>query len=384
MELTLDQAVQFMGRLFQQREFATLARMAEELTQQNPRIAIAWRYMGIAKIFTEGIGEQHLHQAALLDDEEANLWLSVLSECACYPKGKLVVDDIIAQVGFTRLRRSPYMDYPTEVTIETQAVCNARCSFCPYDTMKRKGERMSDALIDKIIDDLKAIPKDLSFTIAPFKVNEPFLDKRFITVCEKINKELHNAQLRIFTNGSTLTDDVIDRVSGVRNVIHLWVSLNESEKASYEAKIKLPFDKTIAKLDALHKRADGGDFHQVIVSRVADGSDADGKFRLFLKERYPLFDCVLLGREDWTGQVSSEEQRRVSSYGCYRWFEVSIMASGKVALCCMDGEGKHVIGDVNNQSVLDIYNSPRYKKLRQYTNSRIAAVPPCDQCTYCL
>ena len=383
MELTLDQAVQFMGRLFQQREYATLARMAEELTQQNPRIAIAWRYMGIAKIFTEGIGEQHLHQAALLDDEEASLWLSVLSECACYPKGKLVADDIISQVGFTRLRRSPYMDYPTEVTIETQAVCNAKCSFCPYDTMKRKGDRMSDALIDKIINDLKAIPEAVPFTIAPFKVNEPFLDKRFITVCEKINNELHNAKLRIFTNGSTLTDEVIDRISGIRNVIHLWVSLNESEKASYEAKIKLPFEKTIARLDALHKRVDGGDFHQVIVSRVADGSDADGKFSLFLRARYPLFDCILLGREDWTGQVHSEEQRRVSPYGCYRWFEVSIMASGKVALCCMDGEGKHVIGDVNNQSVLDIYNSPRYKKLRQYTNSRIAAVPPCDHCTYC-
>ena len=34
------------------------------------------------------------------------------------------------------------------------------------------------------------------------------------------------------------------------------------------------------------------------------------------------------------------------------------MASGKVALCCMDGEGKHVIGDVNTQSVLEIYNAP--------------------------
>jgi len=382
MELTLDQAVQYMEQLFQQRDFATLARMAEELTRQNPLIAIAWRNMGIAKLFTEGLDEQYFHRAALLDDEEARLWLNVLSEYACYPTGKIVMNDIIAQVGYTRLRRSPYMDYPTEVTIETQAVCNAKCSFCPYNTMERRGDRMSDALIDKIIDDLKAIPEDLPYTIAPFKVNEPFLDKRFISVCEKINKELHNAKLRIFTNGSTLTDEVIDKVSGIRNVIHLWVSLNEFEKAVYEAKIKLPYEKTIAKLDALHKRADGGDFHKVVISRVADGSDADEKFRSFIKGRYPLFDCIVLGRENWTGQVYTEEQHRVSPYGCYRWFEVSIMASGKVALCCMDGEGKHVIGDVNKQSVLDIYNSQRYKKLRQYTYSRIAAAPPCDQCSY--
>jgi len=56
------------------------------------------------------------------------------------------------------------------------------------------------------------------------------------------------------------------------------------------------------------------------------------------------------------------------------------MASGKVALCCMDGEGKHVIGDVRTQSVLEIYNSPGYRKMRQFTFSRKAAAAPCDTC----
>jgi hypothetical protein len=58
------------------------------------------------------------------------------------------------------------------------------------------------------------------------------------------------------------------------------------------------------------------------------------------------------------------------------------MASGKVALCCMDGEGKHVVGDVNEQSVLDVYNSHDYKKMRQFSFSRLAAASPCDTCIY--
>jgi radical SAM protein with 4Fe4S-binding SPASM domain len=58
------------------------------------------------------------------------------------------------------------------------------------------------------------------------------------------------------------------------------------------------------------------------------------------------------------------------------------MASGKVALCRMDGEGKHVIGDVNTQAVLDVYNSPEYRKMRQFTFSRKDAAAPCNECAY--
>lgn len=48
----------------------------------------------------------------------------------------------------------------------------------------------------------------------------------------------------------------------------------------------------------------------------------------------------------------------------------------------MDGEGKHLIGDVNSASALDIYNSYEYRKMRQYTFSRLSAAAPCDTCIY--
>lgn len=62
-----------------------------------------------------------------------------------------------------RLRRTPYMDYPAHVHLETVALCPAACNFCPYPTLDRKGERMSDALLDKVLTDLQAIPATLPF-----------------------------------------------------------------------------------------------------------------------------------------------------------------------------------------------------------------------------
>lgn len=381
MELTLSQAIELMDKFWKLRDFQKLNDLSLVLTKQSPNTAQAWRYSGILGVLNgDGSGKEKLLRAALLKDTESDLWLGVLNQFSYHVKGSISASEILTQIELEKLRRSPYMDYPVEVTIETQAVCNAKCNFCPYPTMDRQGDRMSDELIEKIINDLIQIPKSVPFMISPFKVSDPFLDKRIFSVLEKINKTLPNASLRLFTNGSPLTNKIIEKISLVHNVKHLWISLNESDESEYERVMGLPFFKTVEKLDTLHKYVSDGYPHKVTLSRVVDGSERDIKFRNFVRDRYPLFECFLIGRSDWTGQVNVEILKAVPQTACGRWYEVSIMASGKVALCCMDGEGKYVVGDVNHQSVLDVYNNPNYKKMRQYTFSRLAANSPCDTC----
>src|SRR5262249_47144936 len=156
---------------------------------------------------------------------EAGWWLGILQEFSTHPPGTVPVTDFPSQVELARLRRSPYLDYPQEVHIETLAICNAACTFCPYSTMERQGGRISDELIYKITYALRQIHRKLQFNIAPFKVTDPFLDKRIFAVCSKLNERLQNAQLRLFTNGSPLTDAIIEKSAAIRNVTHLWVSL---------------------------------------------------------------------------------------------------------------------------------------------------------------
>ena len=115
--------------------------------------------------------------------------------------------------------RETYLDWPHEVSIETLARCNASCTFCPYTTMERIGEKMPDEMLDRIIEELKDHPHP--FILAPFKVNEPFLDKRLIPFLQRCNAELPKAVLRIFTNGSALTSKHIRDVAYLDNVLHL-------------------------------------------------------------------------------------------------------------------------------------------------------------------
>src|SRR5215470_12137728 len=277
-------------RLYLQQDWSRLAQAAERRARQQPQDGDAWCFWGIGELMQLKGGPDKLLQASMLGNAEAGLWLGILQEFSTHPPGTVPIKDFPSQIELARLRRSPYLDYPQEVHIETLAMCNASCTFCPYPTMERQGDRMSDALIDKIIDDPTKIPQHVPFNIAPFKVNEPFLDKRIFGVCAKINERLPNAQLRLFTNGSPLTDAILEKVALVKNVTHLWISLNECEAEAYEKLMDLPLDRALARLDKLHELVTKGSFpHTVTVSRVMDGGERDQVFYNFVRQRYPAF-----------------------------------------------------------------------------------------------
>jgi len=280
-----------------------------------------------------------------------------------------------------RMRASPYLDYPAHIHIETMAVCNAACDFCPYPVLERKGARMPDDLIEKILHDLAEIPKTLPFQISPFKVNEPFVDVRLFDILRSINRRLPNASIALTSNASPMTDGVLDQLLKVRNVAYLAVSFNDHREREYEATMQIPYARTLARLEALHDHAAAGRIaFPVVLTRVGDGSGADHDFVVWVEERFPAFRASVSPRGDWLGQVDTPVSS-VPNIGCQRWFEISITATGVVAHCCMDGMAKFPIGDVREKSVLEIYNDPAYRMLREATATRLD-VSPCKGCTF--
>lgn len=277
--------------------------------------------------------------------------------------------------------RARYLDWPHEVSLETFARCNAACTFCPYTTLDRIGEKMPDELIDAVIEELKQHPRPFFF--APFKVNEPFLDKRLIPICRKVNEEIPRARLRLFSNGSALTDRHMTEVAGLRNVEHLWISLNECDPEAYRRTMGLEFDRTAANLDRLHDMVEAGAFrHRVMVSRVCEefggASVNDEWFSQYVECRWPLFGCHLIKRDAWLGFLPGDVE--IPDAPCGRWFELNIMATGKIALCCMDSSGQFQIGDIRN-GVYASYNAPHWRERREKMLSR-REVHPCSGCSY--
>lgn len=280
-----------------------------------------------------------------------------------------------------RMRKGPYMQFPVHVHMETLALCNAACNFCPYPTLERQGTRMPDELVAKIIRDLTGIPSTVSFQLSPFKVNEPFLDVRLFDILAQINEQLPNAKLTLTTNASPITEKHLQRLENVKNLSALWISMNDYREAEYEATMQLPYRRTIERLRAIHRAiSDKRIATKIVISRVGDGTAADLDFINWVNHQFPLFETSVIQRGNWLLQVQTVTTPP-PAVGCLRWFELSITASGVVAHCCMDGTACYPIGDVSKQHVLEVYNNPSYRRLRSATMVRQQA-KPCDSCAF--
>lgn len=288
---------------------------------------------------------------------------------------------VLYQRSVVHLRRSPYLDVPRQVHLETLARCNARCDFCPSPVLERTGVRMEDALIDKVIGDLQDVPAGVPFEVVPFKVNEPFLDVRLFDVLDAIAERLPSATVSLTTNGSALTRKKLAELGRRPVVEQLFVSFNDYRPDAYTRTMGLPWARTLERLDALHDAVALGSIpSRVTVSRVGDGSEHDRAFKAWVGQRWPAFGVLVNQRGDWLGQVDTTVTS-IPDVGCVRWFELSITSTGEVAHCCMDGQARWPIGNVREQHVLDVYNAPDFRRLRERALSRIGE-EPCGSCTF--
>ena len=271
---------------------------------------------------------------------------------------------------FQRLARGPRLDYPVQVNVETYATCPASCTFCTYPTMDRKGTRMSDALLDKIIGDLAAIPRDIPFAFCPFLISEPFADKRLHAILERLEREVPNAAVCLITTGTLLDAKHIARLRERKNIAEVVISLNFCDPAEYEATMGIPWARTWAHVTALHTAArEHGLPFRVPISRVRGDVAADNQFRAFVSRELPAFEARMIDRHGWLGRVEAPV-RDLEELPCTQWFELKVTATGAVALCCQDAQAQHVIGDVNAMSLLDIYNQPAARAQRAALTAR--------------
>ncbi len=279
--------------------------------------------------------------------------------------------------------RTYYSEQPHEVSIETQALCNARCTFCPYPTLERKGVRMSDETLAKIMDEFATFDKPFYFS--PFKINEPFLDKRTVPLCQEFNARVPVGVLRLFSNGSALTDANIEAVGKLQRVAHLWISLNEVDADAYETTMGLNFAHTTKRLDRLHEAVVGWRFpHQVVVSRVGGTEDERDSFSMYAMERWPKFKSAIIKRDAWI-DFTNADRDEIPAAPCMRWWELNVIADGTAVTCCMDSGEKpeYFLGNVNAQTLIEIYNSPRAVARRAASDRHeLDDTSPCARCSY--
>jgi radical SAM protein with 4Fe4S-binding SPASM domain len=65
----------------------------------------------------------------------------------------------------------------------------------------------------------------------------------------------------------------------------------------------------------------------------------------------------------------------------YPWRTMVILQDGSVVLCCVDFNGMQVVGDVNKNTIEEIWNGEQYRKVRDdFKRLKYEKYPTCMQC----
>ena len=249
---------------------------------------------------------------------------------------------------------------PEIVQIESTNICNAKCVFCPRDDMHRRQGIMSVELFRKIVDECVT----LGIThVRMHNYGEALMDRRLVDKV-KYAKERGIREVGMISNGSLITDHVArGMIDAGLDAIN--ISVDASGKEVFEStRLGLKYDKVIANIERLVRlRTESGKRRpKLILSFVRQNNSADEQ--AFIEHWRGIADKIhITDLHNWAGTLNTESD---VNYPCYRpWLTFTVLWDGRVSLCCADFDGKTILGNVNTQSIADIWNAEPYREARR-------------------
>ncbi len=291
---------------------------------------------------------------------------------------------------FHWLRRSPIVPYaPLKLHLEPTSHCNLRCVMCPQSMGATKGNGYMDMeLYQKII----AEAKEFVLEINLFFRGEPLLHPRIADMV-RIAREAGIA-VHLNTNATLLRGKMIERLldSGLDK---LTISFDAGEKEAYEkmrrgARFESTLENTISFLKAKAARGSSRPYTTIQVIRFFDPDvprPTVPEAFVHLFDGLPVDEFDPLWAHGWAGTMKESESFQAAPYGhnyypCnWLWKSLAICWNGQVATCCGDFGPAEVFGDLNAQSLREIWNGPQMTRIRALQRARtLDQLPLCRGC----
>jgi len=290
------------------------------------------------------------------------------------------------------------LSFPLLIEIQTQNRCNARCPVCPYPqtTAKQDYVKMPDGLYRKLLDEMSR-ESGMAKIVLSFQ-NEPFVDLDLIEKAKMFKEQVPGKQLEIVTNGSHITKDNITEIYAYADMISL--SVNGLTSGTYEEVMQGLQFKDITR--ALNLICENKHYVEKTILRfikqkrnIHEYSDFKRKYnklgfkvfsfdvnsRLGAVADYTNLKVPLtLGKRAELAFLKTAGNLLIKGCPVPR-ISFYIRANGDSVLCFNDWSEDYVLGNVNNQSIREIFNSEVYGAIRE--RAKLSGLPLEDLCKKC-
>ncbi|MBI3939657.1 MAG: radical SAM protein [Acidobacteria bacterium] len=280
---------------------------------------------------------------------------------------------------------------PLAVSIENTNNCNLSCIFCPHEAMERTKGYVDRSLFERIIDQCVEIQVPHLVLVG---FGEPLLDKDYVSKV-KFAKDKGIGVISCTSNGILLNERISEGLvkSGLD---YLNVSIDAANSETYGVihrirgadKPNFQYDRIVENIEnfvAIRKSL-GAD-RPALQVRFKDFDSNRGELRAFVERFEKLADelTVYLNITNWPGsriKTSIPANAPMLKFPCYNiWSTLHIMYDGRVAICCQDYECREVIGNLNNESLMDVWHGDRLRQIRQmHLKRQFGKLPVCNDC----
>lgn len=263
-----------------------------------------------------------------------------------FPIARHFLSEVICKLTYNR------GDMPLAVGIETQAICNRRCKYCtiasPEFLTSRTVKILSVEMYRKILNDLAAFPRrrgkaGFCGTLHLNGFGEPLLDKNLESRVRMAREVLPEARIGFYSNGDYLTEELYLKLkfAGVREII-------------------------VTPHDGQHRQN---------LIELAQKYAGDGIIMLST----PLKEFSNRAGEI---PIKTDQLQSPNRFCVHPTYTLEVASDGQITYCANDSLLKRPMGNVVDQSIMEIWDNPIYKQLRKNLRwGKINKLP--DTCKAC-
>ena len=277
---------------------------------------------------------------------------------------------------------------PLGIQLEVTNNCNLRCPTCANKTMTRKRGFMSMELFKKAIDQSTELGvKQLGM----YTRGEPLLHPKIFEMLEYIT--IGDLKVNLSTNGLALTKEMTKKIV-FSGLFKMLFSVDGYTKDVYEKhRVGSDFQKVLDNIKYFKKFRD---FNKkipqpLIIIRGMVTKYTQGKSKEYIDFWGPYADAIT----QYVVQNEAGQAKEVIDFAvgkqiinpklrdpCPLLFtNLLVNWDGKVTCCCVDFNEDLIVGDLNKESLLDIWNGEKMKHFRKlHIEKRFDEMPLCGKC----
>jgi len=292
-----------------------------------------------------------------------------------------------------------YCDYgPQVIEFEPANECSGSCFNCPHSSMQRAVTRMSSKTFNRLFEDYSA-GDDVRWLISG--MGEPLLHPDIADMLTRLG----NFQVTLHTSLQTLPDNpdfpwnALDHLRISTDALSRegfdlvrpgcnWENIEKFLTFARELKKAMPDKFPEIGISMLrHKYTENQQLAFLKYwKQVTSPVFRENFFRWpFDMPPEPVQWYQILGEAEYCrpgSRTSKVDFTPVKRRPCrHALLSATVLSDGSVTICPFDYEGRHASGNLNNQSLRDIWNSPAAREFRQrHLQLQFNGVQPCTEC----